>query len=192
MHDDLASTIGSIAIYVELLKKSLQYRDKNALMLFHRTQKLINDATYAITDLIWTIKPSSESLSQLLVRINENFVNLFSEKRVEFTTELKIENREIKLEPAIKHNIYLILKEALNNILKYASADNVTLIVVQKGKNISFSVVDDGKGFELNDVGDNGNGLKNMKKRSEEIGADFEIDANLGEGTKINVYLKIA
>ena len=192
LHDDLASTIGSIAIYVELLKKSLQYKDKSALILFNKTQKLINDATYAITDLIWTIKPSSESLSQLLVRINENFANLFSKKRITFKTELTIENRDIKLEPAVKHNIYLILKEALNNILKYASADNVLLVVIQTGKNISFSVEDDGKGFNADDISGRGNGLKNMRKRSEEISAEFNIVSNLGEGTKINVYLKIA
>jgi len=89
-----------------------------------------------------------------------------------------------------RSNIYLICKEGINNAIKYSECRNLSFALQQEDHHISISIVDDGKGFNaLNDF--DGNGLKNMKSRAQEIKADLNLNSEKGKGTMINLFLKI-
>ena len=81
--------------------------------------------------------------------------------------------------------MYLIIKEALNNTLKYAKAENVSLIFETKGNKIMIMIIDDGTGFDLQNVINKGNGLINMKNRAKELNGKLDIESNPGHGTRI-------
>ncbi|MCD6544249.1 MAG: hypothetical protein J7K34_07045, partial [Flavobacteriaceae bacterium] len=74
--------------------------------------------------------------------------------------------------------------EALNNILKYANPNKVTLKAKKNRNFIYISVKDDGVGFDLEKVKTKGHGLTNMKNRAEEIAAKFTIISKKGKGTQ--------
>ena len=86
-------------------------------------------------------------------------------------------------------SIYLIFKEAINNINKYAQANKVDITILKKKKNIELKIVDNGVGFDIDKITFNdqlsGNGLKNMKLRTKEINGDLKILSSKNEGTKI-------
>ncbi len=191
LHDDLASTISSVGIYLTLIKYAIKNDNGKIQNLFGKAESLIAEASSSITDLIWAIKPHRESLSNLIVRINENFAELFREKEIKFNSSANVFNDEIMLESKIKQNVYLIIKEALNNILKYAEAKNVELNIKNEGSYIFLSITDDGLGFDLNEAKNKGHGLTNMNKRAEEINAEFKIKPVKAKGTKINLTLKM-
>ena len=190
LHDDLASTLSSVTIYLELLKQALTSNSNNIWTFFNKANSLLVNAKQTITDLIWTIKPAPEKVTDFTTKIRENFIHLFKEKRIRFAVN-EINLDETKLLPSIqKHNIYLIIKECVNNIFKYAEATDVKIEIEQRRNTLKFSIVDNGKGFDKNAIGDKGNGLNNMKKRSEEIEAAFSVESILGKGTKIIIILK--
>src|SRR5690606_10290939 len=82
-------------------------------------------------------------------------------------------------------NIYRIIQEAVNNSLKYATADEVE-VNISKGKNhYQIEIADNGKGFDPDSV-EMGNGLNNMKKRAREIGATLQIKSSK-KGTAISL-----
>ncbi len=189
LHDDLASTLSSVTIYLELLKQALTNNSKDTWTFFYKANSLLVNAKQTITDLIWTIKPKPERVTDFATKIRENFIHLFKEKKIHLTVN-EINLAETKFLTSIqKHNVYLIIKECVNNILKYAEATDVKIEIKQKNKLLQISIIDNGKGFDKTGI-NYGNGLNNMRKRSEEIDAVFSIESELSSGTKITILLR--
>jgi signal transduction histidine kinase len=91
----------------------------------------------------------------------------------------------------VRKNLYLIFKEAINNLVKYAGADRAFFSIHGTKNSLTMLIRDNGKGFDVNQPSD-GNGLKNMKKRAEEIGATLLIESGKGQGTTIQFLLRTA
>ena len=90
----------------------------------------------------------------------------------------------------VKINIYRIVQEAILNVLKYAEAENCSVLIQNdQAVGIKLLIEDDGKGFNLN-INKSGIGLKNIKSRSQSINAELNIETSLGNGTKIEVLVK--
>ncbi len=182
LHDDLASTVSTIGIYLTLIKYKIDKGEVKLHQLIEKSEDLVSETTSSITDLIWAINPRPESLDNLFMRFNKNFKELFKEKNIEFTILNNLDENYI-LQPKIKQNVYLIIKEALNNILKYANPNIVILKAEINRKDIYISLEDDGIGFDMEKVKSKGHGLTNMQNRAEEIAAKLTITSEQGRGT---------
>ena len=190
LHDDLASTLGSVSIYLELLKQAITNKSENIWQLFNKANGLLNNSKQTITDLIWTIKPHPEPLENFSARIRENFVEIFREKNISFRVIEDQINNSLFLTAIEKHNVYLVIKEALNNILKHAEANKVEIFISKMNGEIAFFITDNGKGFNIGNYKKQGNGLKNLISRSNEIDAQVKINSEPGKGTQIELKLK--
>jgi signal transduction histidine kinase len=191
LHDDLASTISAIAIYLTLIKYNIKESDKKISELLDKTMSLASDASAVITDMIWAIKPKPESFNNLMIRINNNFGPLFSEKGILFKTDFNLDTDHMIFDAKVKRNIYLVIKEALNNTLKYASASSVKIMVTQVQNKIVIDVADDGVGFDHEKSTGKGHGLDNMKARAREINGELEIISEPGKGTTIKIIYEL-
>ena len=89
---------------------------------------------------------------------------------------------------ADRKNILLIVKEAINNAAKYSEATKVLFVLRVKEEGLFFSLADNGSGFDGNTIL-NGNGMRTMKKRSEELGGTFRIESSK-DGTEIQVEIQ--
>ena len=146
----------------------------------------MQDATGTITDLIWTIRPQAESMESLLLRIQKNFKDLFEQQKINF--RINWQNKDLKkwkISDTNKQNTYLILKEALNNILKYAGASEVTISIKPKQNTIEITITDNGNGFDVAQAGNQGNGLQNMRTRALELPDGYFQIASNQSGTTI-------
>jgi signal transduction histidine kinase len=85
-------------------------------------------------------------------------------------------------------NIYRIIQEAINNALKYADASSIEIHVSGERNHVRFAIQDNGKGFDQTTV-DLGNGLRNMKKRADDIQAKFDIHSTVGKGTLVSLTI---
>jgi signal transduction histidine kinase len=91
--------------------------------------------------------------------------------------------QSLKLSTEQKKAIYLIFKEAVNNALKYASAEHIHVTISKQQNQVEMSISDNGKGFVLAS-GNKGNGLTNMQNRARELGGKTEINSS-DKGTSI-------
>jgi signal transduction histidine kinase len=89
--------------------------------------------------------------------------------------------------PGISDQLYRITQEALNNVLKHAQADHVTVYLRAEEGMIDLEVADDGCGFDLEQAGNGGMGLRTMQERAETINGRFTIHSQPGEGTSVKV-----
>src|SRR6185295_272395 len=97
----------------------------------------------------------------------------------------------ISINPEVKRNLLLIVKEAMTNIFKHAHASEVRIALNADKSKIEMSIEDNGKGISNENQNGFGNGLKNMRKRAESISAQFNIESVNDSGTSIHVMIPL-
>jgi signal transduction histidine kinase len=93
----------------------------------------------------------------------------------------------IMVSPEARHNLLLIVKEALHNIARHARASEVRLSITTSGNEMAIRIEDNGRGFESAPDNSSCDGLRNMRLRTEEIGGQFQLDSRPGQGTRVAV-----
>jgi signal transduction histidine kinase len=92
----------------------------------------------------------------------------------------------------VGEELYSITIEALNNSLKHAQADKVTITIRSDNGNVDLEVRDDGRGFDTEAASNGGGmGLDNMAERAAKLGADLTIDSSAEQGTSIRIILPL-
>ncbi|MCB2207822.1 MAG: VCBS repeat-containing protein [Bacteroidetes bacterium] len=190
LHDDLGSTVSTIGIYLTLIRYNLKNNGDKLNQLLDKTSELVNETATAITDMVWAVNPKPESLDNLILRINKNFVTLFIEEGTMLNVRSKMDMENIMLNYKVKQNMYLIIKEALNNVLKYADALKVEINIKERSSEIHLSIKDNGIGFDISALKSKGHGITNMRIRAEEIKARFQIRSVQLHGTEIDIFFK--
>jgi signal transduction histidine kinase len=99
-------------------------------------------------------------------------------------------SEKIKISSLVGINLYRIIQEAVNNAIKYANPETISISVTESKRKIKTKIHDDGSGFDPEEV-TLGNGLEIMQKRTNEISGRFEIHSNQGQGTTICVTVII-
>jgi signal transduction histidine kinase len=87
----------------------------------------------------------------------------------------------------VRHNLFLVIKESLNNIARHSNATEVSMVILTTDKSLSIIIKHNGRGFNGAVEKNGADGLENMRKRIIEIGGDFQINSKPGAGTSISV-----
>jgi signal transduction histidine kinase len=90
--------------------------------------------------------------------------------------------------------LYRIIQETLNNIIKHAASQKIIIHLRYHPEELTLSIIDNGKGFDLTPLTDNssfGLGIKNMHNRARLIGAGFQISSTLEEGTSVAISVPV-
>lgn len=206
LHDDLASTLSSGLIYADALARSMKSEKHKGIDLADKVKSLLNEATESITDLVWTVSPSHDRLKDLMARIRLFITEACKTNNI--LCEIKIDSLEndFSISGEVRKNIYLIFKEAMNNIIRHADAKKVIFTVLHYKDGFDISLQDDGIGFKMDkfqldeesitdveNIGSlHGNGILNMLKRARELNAKLEIDSSIDNGTKILLKINLS
>lgn len=191
LHDDIGSTLGSIHLYSQIANKKLgdDKRDeiKSILEKIENSSGEIIDRT---GDAVWAVKASNDTLKSLILRMESYAASLLGDLGVQFSIDYDETLINKKLDMTHRKNLFLIYKEAIHNIIKYAKCTGVEIKILKSGDHIQFSISDNGTGFTTNHMNPyNGNGIKNMKARAEEINGSFTIASQSGCGTVIKIII---
>jgi signal transduction histidine kinase len=194
LHDDLASTLGSISIYAETLKGMKEPSHSDFKKLSVKIAGLNQSALQSISDIIWMTSPRNDSLQSLISKTSNYMLEILTDNNINFIAAIDIPDNPVILKEKIRNDAFLILKEGLHNIIRHAGAGNVKFTAELKENVCSISLKDDGSGIYdsgLLKKGSHGNGLVNMRKRAQESGIDFNIISSENAGTEIVMHFKI-
>ncbi|HHJ06298.1 MAG TPA: histidine kinase, partial [Anaerolineae bacterium] len=97
-----------------------------------------------------------------------------------------------QLPPAVETELYRIVQEALNNIVKHAQAQQVNVHLLQTNQNLQLTIQDDGQGFDVAAAQQQGRiGLRSMQERAQKLGGTLIIESAPGQGTTLKVELLV-
>ncbi|QNA43291.1 sensor histidine kinase [Lacibacter sediminis] len=188
LHDDIGSALTTINV---LSKVALNKGDdqKSIEGYLTRIKDSAQQTMESMSDIVWAINPTNDSLESMLVRMKEYAAELCEARAIELAFEADENMMSRKLDVAYRKNVFLIFKEAVNNAVKYSNCEKllITLAMLPDHK-LHLSVKDNGKGFA--DVKKNtGNGLQNMQSRAKELGGVLLVNTATGKGTTIELFL---
>lgn len=179
LHDDLGSTLNSIKVH-----SNLALMEKEKPEHLQHIKQGAQDAINGIRDIIWVLDDKKDTLGDMLARIAQFASPLCKGSNIAFTVSEDEGIKETRLGKKEKRNLYLIIKETINNSLKYAGCKNISLKVEKTGRKIRFEVADDGVGFDPAKVS-RGYGLRNIAARAEAIGYNNTLITSPGNGMKL-------
>lgn len=182
LHDNIGSHLTFINTYLEQL--SQRYTgDTNVT----EARSVALNTLKELRNAIWFINQQEIRLDSFLIRIREYLQPLNNS-----TTTAVVDFRgdgALVLSPDTTTNIFRIIQEAVNNSIKHSDASQIRICIVSEDT-LRITIEDNGRGFETDNI-PGGNGLFNMKDRTENIGGRYALSSSAGMGTTINIELPI-
>ena len=187
LHDDIGARLTNIQILSALSEQQLA-KPELAGVYLHRIVNEVQTSGEALDDIVWSINSKNDSGEDLAARMRRYAAEIFEGVHLQCTMNMNDNTSDIKLSMEKRRDLYLVFKEALNNILKHSQASAVTIELQANDNTLLMDITDNGKGFDVNQP-DNGNGLKNIKRRIEKWKGKAIIESMVGEGTALHVVL---
>jgi PAS domain S-box-containing protein len=192
LHDSIGGKLSGIKYGVEKLLKAPGYSQSSEGISLEDVISMVKETIEDSRRLSANLRPPG--LDDLgIVRTIRTTCRQFEKLYAGIRTEADLKLEEEEIPDSLKIVIYRILQEALNNAAKYSNARVVRISLDRKDDGAALIIHDDGEGFSLKDVDDNGTdgmsqqGLSNMRERAELSGGEFEIFSEEGQGTTIRV-----
>ena len=192
LHDDLGSSLTRISLLSGLLRAD---KDNPGQVETHaiRLSQAADQTVRALEEIVWAVRPGSDSLQSLVDYITHFATEMFEGTATRCRLDLPNDLPAMPLPPDFRHNIFLIVKEALTNTLKHASAKEVHVQAKISANLLEISVQDDGAGFAPATLKAEGkqHGLINMQRRAEDMGGKLTWQGSAGQGTIIHLAVPL-
>ena len=190
IHDDLGARATQISLFSAMSHDDPSFPEK-ARANFEQISAMSRELVSALYETVWAVNPENDNLDALGNYICQMVNQLCG--RVQFPCRLDVMDlpREIQVSSQVRHNISMVVKEAVHNVIKHSKAPEVRIAVKFEKGLLAISIQDDGCGF-CPEGNPGGNGLKNMKRRMADIGGSVVVDSGAGRGATVRLSLAIA
>ncbi|MEQ1675636.1 MAG: two-component regulator propeller domain-containing protein [Chitinophagaceae bacterium] len=185
MHDDFGASLSRIKFISEKMQLT-QSENEGLKTDLSKISDYSDEMAEKMNEIVWALNQRYDSLGDLVSFCRSYASEYLQDKNIKLHFS-EGELSENKIQGEVRRNIFLVIKEALHNIVKHAGASEVAVSFRHDEKNQSISVVisDTGKGIDTGNIRPFANGLENMKKRMADINGTFTIENN--NGTRITI-----
>ncbi|HET8866039.1 MAG TPA: two-component regulator propeller domain-containing protein [Gracilimonas sp.] len=185
LHDDVGASLTEIALQSDFLQTG--DADSEFKQSLEQIGRQCRKIVTSLDDIVWSIDARNDTLGDLTDRMQDYVLNTLESKNMMVNYDFENLNMDNKLPVSVKENVYLIFKEAVNNVVKYSNGDHVDIKMENVNGYFEFIIHDNGttgKGAKKT-----GQGLRNMDMRAKRIGADITINST--DGFSIQVKGKL-
>jgi signal transduction histidine kinase/ligand-binding sensor domain-containing protein len=184
IHDDLGANLTQITLLSELARQDMA-APKKAGEHVDKISSTARQVMKSLDEIVWAVNPRNDTLPHLVDYLGHFTLDFLRAPAIRCRLDLPEHPPGLNVPADIRHNLFLAVKEALNNIVKHAGASEVRLGVDVSNGKLRVVITDDGQGFERPPQDAWADGLRNMRQRMAEIGGDCAIESHAGTGTTI-------
>lgn len=189
LHDDLGSSLSSIAIQSEVLGHTATALSAAERERLKKIGSAAAEMVETMSDIVWAVNPRFDRLSQLAHRMHRFSRETLAPAGIAVVFDDRTSLDDVGLDSAARRQLYLVFKELVHNVLRHSAARRVVITIERAQGAITLAVVDDGRGFEPGATAGTGLGLESMRRRAASIGATLEIVSQAGAGTRVELKL---
>jgi signal transduction histidine kinase/ligand-binding sensor domain-containing protein len=183
IHDDLGAHLTLIARLGDLAKqeKNLERIDKMA--------GTARQAVKSLDEIVWAVNPRNDTLAHLIDYMGQYAADYLRAAGVRCLLDVPEQLPSRGVTSNVRHNVFLVVKEALQNIVKHAGATEVWLRVNATDRELRIVIEDNGCGFNQAPADALADGLRNMSQRMNDLGGECRVQSRVGAGTQIMATL---
>jgi signal transduction histidine kinase len=192
IHDDVGSSLTFIMMLGEQCREDIAKPRELAI----HTDKIVTYArgtVQALDEIVWAVNPRNDTLDALVGYLNQYASQFFESTNVRCRLDVPETLSSVVLPAEVRHDLFLVVKEALNNVLKHAQASEVSVAITESAGVLEIAIEDNGCGFDAATSAQSrpGDGLKNMRVRMAKIGGESLVASLPGQGTKLRLTVKL-
>ncbi len=200
LHDDVGSSLTQIALFSEVARQRHTENRDSADEPLEFLVNISNELVEAMSDIVWAINPNKDHLQDLTQRMRHFASEILTAAEIDLEFSAPDSDSNVPLGANRRREIFLIFKEAVNNIVKHSECKNVGIEFSINEKTLSLEIRDDGCGFEPSasdaesydwKTSKGGNGLTSMKRRAEDLGGAIKIESKPQKGTMLNLTVPL-
>jgi signal transduction histidine kinase len=150
---------------------------------------MAREAVKSLDEIVWAVNPRNDTLAHLIDYAGQFATDYLRDAGIRCLLDFPEQSPVREVPANVRHNLFLVVKEALQNIVKHARATEVWLRITTSPQNLKIVVEDNGCGFERPPENALADGLRNIRQRLAEIQAQCQIQSQPGAGTIITIEL---
>jgi signal transduction histidine kinase len=178
-------------VYSSVAEKAIDKNPVATLDALHQIRTNSRQVMENMSDIVWAINTGQNSELSFEKKVKNYGFELLTPLGISTRYVIDQEAEKKLLHIEARKNVLLIAKEAMNNIARYSGATEVTVTLGLAGQQLQLTIEDNGSGFDSRS-GSRGNGLYNMKQRTEAMGGTFLIRSEENLGTSVICRLPLA
>jgi signal transduction histidine kinase/ligand-binding sensor domain-containing protein len=192
LHDDIGSNLTRISILSEVMRQRVGSERDPVDEPLVRIADLSRELIDSMGDIVWAVNPKRDYVGDLVHRMRHFATEILSNRNIVFDFRAAEMAHDKELRTDKRRQIFLIFKEALNNIVRHSGCKRVTIGIEADKNHFNLTLGDDGRGFDKTQMnGNQGHGLQSMAERAKSLNAEFAIDSRVGEGTTLVLRVPI-
>jgi two-component sensor histidine kinase len=184
IHDDLGARLTHLYLICEKVRGRTTSPEA-AQEHFEKVADIARNLVSTLHETIWTINPERDNLESLVSFLCQMVQSLCAAAGICCRLNVPVNIQPVPFSSETRHQICMIVKEAVNNAIKYSGTDEIILEIHHNDTEMNLVVTDRGKGFDLRSKCGKGCGLDNMGRRTESLGGSLEIHTAPGTGTRL-------
>jgi signal transduction histidine kinase len=191
IHDDLGTVLSRISMVSESAALNAEAGSRQQ----QRLQEICDSSrqlTHTMEEIVWAQDPKRDYLDNMADYFSSFATNLLAGSRVACRLDIPVDLPSIQLDAQKRHELFLVFKESLNNVIKHGAATEVRISLTLVDHTIHLKIEDNGRGFNVPEAAvSKGNGLPNMRTRLQRVGGRVVIQSEPGRGTRVEIVLPI-
>ncbi len=188
IHDDLGADLTQIAFLGELAQQDRGEPDKVAERIGN-ISSTARQAVKSLDEIVWAVNPRNDTLPHLIDYAGQFAVDYLRPAGIRCRLDFPEQIPPRELSTNLRHNLFLVIKEALHNIVKHAGATEIWLRVDLREEMLTVIIEDNGRGFAQAPDNALADGLRNMRQRIAEIGGECRVESQPATGTRVILHL---
>ena len=188
IHDDLGANLTQIALLGELARQD-QAEPGKAAARMETISGTARQAIKALDEIVWAVNPRNDTLAHLIDYAGQFALDYLRLAGIRCRLDLPEQTPARELSTDVRHNLFLVIKESLHNIVKHARATEVWLRATVTDQALEIRIEDNGQGFDKAPEDALSDGLRNMRQRLVDVGGDCRVESRPGAGTKVIAWV---
>ncbi len=186
LHDQLGANLTQVALLgemVEVDKAAPEEVESHARQI----SSTARETTRSLDEIVWTVNPSNDTLDGLINYVCKYAQEYLALAGLRYRLDVPPQLPATPISPELRHNVFLAAKEAINNVVKHSQAASAWLRLHLEPHRFILEIEDNGLGIAAGNEQKGRSGLRNMRKRMEDIGGEFEASPGVEGGTRIKL-----
>jgi signal transduction histidine kinase len=187
LHDDIGANLTRISLLSEVARSKSSNGNDNMLSSI---ADIARESVASMNDIVWAISPDHDRMLDLTRRMRQHAEEIFAMRNIELEFDATTD-MDMKLSVGVRRDVLLIFKEAVNNAARHSDCSKVEIDFRGENSILTLNINDNGHGFDSENHGSDGQGLRSMMRRSTALGGELKIDSLKNAGTSVEFKLPL-